>query len=57
MNKEKISRINELAKKSKTEGLTAEERAEQAVLRREYLDAIKKNFKATLDNIEFTDKK
>ncbi len=57
MNREKIARINELAKKSKTEGLTIEERAEQAVLRKEYLDAIKRNFKATLDNIEFTDKK
>lgn len=57
MNREKIARINELAKKSKTEGLTVEERAEQAVLRKEYLDTIKRNFKATLDNIEFTDKK
>lgn len=57
MNKEKIARINELAKKSKAEGLTAEERNEQAILRKEYLEAIKMNFKATLDNIEFTDKK
>ncbi len=56
MNREKIARINKLAKKSKTEGLTIEERAEQAVLRKEYLDTIKRNFKAALDNIEFTDK-
>lgn len=44
MNREKIARINKLAKKSKTEGLTIEERAEQAVLRKEYLDTIKKKF-------------
>ena len=56
MNREKIARINKLAKKSKTEGLTIEERAEQAVLRKEYLDTIKRNFKAALDNIEVTDK-
>ena len=40
MTDEKIARINALAKKSRTpEGLTAEEKAEQASLRREYIDA------------------
>ena len=57
LDKKKIARINELAKKSKTEGLTNEERNEQAVLRKEYLEAIKANFRATLENIEITDKK
>ena len=39
MTKEKIARINELAKKSRTEaGLTEAEKAEQAALRREYID-------------------
>ena len=41
MTDEKIARINALAKKSRTpEGLTAEEKAEQASLRREYIDAM-----------------
>ena len=55
MEQAKIQRINELAKKSKAEGLTAEEKAEQAELRAEYISAIKKNFRATLENIEFKD--
>ena len=38
LKKEKIDRINQLAKKSKTsEGLTAEEKAEQQQLRKEYI--------------------
>ena len=53
---EKIDRINELAHKSKTpEGLTEEEKAEQQVLRREYIDAFKANLRYQLDNIEFVD--
>jgi uncharacterized protein YnzC (UPF0291/DUF896 family) len=51
----KILRINELAKKAKTTGLTDEELLERENLRKEYLDDIRKNFKATLENIEFTD--
>ena len=38
MTKEKIARINELAKKSKITGLTEAEKAEQQALRREYID-------------------
>ena len=57
LDKKKIERINELAKKSKVEGLTNEERNEQAILRKEYLEMIKANFRATLDNIEVVDKK
>ena len=48
-------RINELARKAKTEGLTEEEKAEQAVLRKEWLEKFKANFHAQLDNIEFVD--
>lgn len=56
MDKAKIARINELAKKSRESGLTDEEKAEQKVLREEYIASIKQNFRATLDNIEITDK-
>ena len=35
MTDEKIKRINELARKAKAEGLTDEEKQEQALLRRE----------------------
>ena len=39
MTQEKIQRINELAKKSRTpEGLTEQEKAEQAALRQEYIN-------------------
>ncbi|MBR2546917.1 MAG: DUF896 domain-containing protein [Eubacterium sp.] len=55
MKQEKIDRINWLAKKSKTEGLTSEELEEQAILRREYIDDFKKNLKAQLDRIEIVD--
>ena len=47
---EKIQRINELYHKSKAEGLTPEEKEEQARLRRAYIDAIKNNLRGTLDN-------
>ena len=46
-----IERINELAKKKKTVGLTASEVEEQARLRRAYLDGFKENLKATLDQV------
>ena len=46
-----IKRINELARKSKSEGLTAEELQEQQVLRREYIEAFKRNMRGTLNNI------
>lgn len=55
--KEDIARINELARKSKTpEGLTQEERLEQADLRRRYLDNIKASLMADLDNTYILDK-
>lgn len=58
MTQEKINRINELARKSRTpEGLTEDEKAEQAQLRQEYRDGIKANLTGQLQNIEFVDKK
>ena len=57
MNKKKIDRINELAKKSRTaEGLTEAEKAEQAALRQEYRDGVKGNLERQLKNIEIIDK-
>ena len=50
MEKNKIERINELARKKKTEGLTEAEAAEQAELRHEYLTEFRENLKAMLDN-------
>ena len=50
MTNEKIARINELARKSRAQGLTEQERAEQAALRREYIDAMKRALKVQLDS-------
>ena len=50
-----LTRINELARKRRTQGLNAEELAEQAHLRRVYLDGIKDQLRNMLDSIEFID--
>ena len=49
---EVVERINALYKKSKEEGLTAEEKELQAQLRQRYIHNVKKNFRAQLDGIE-----
>ena len=51
MEKKDIDRINELARKKKTVGLTEAEMEEQQRLRRVYLDEFKENLKATLDQV------
>lgn len=51
MTEEKIQRINELYHKSQNEGVTPEEKEEQAKLRYEYVQAIRANLRANLDNI------
>ena len=51
MDEQKIARINELYHKSKAEGLTAKERKEQQLLRREYIDAFKRNLRSQLNQI------
>ncbi|MBP5309480.1 MAG: DUF896 domain-containing protein [Lachnospiraceae bacterium] len=48
---ERIARINELYHKSQDQGLTPEEKEEQAKLRREYIDSIKNNLRSQLNNI------
>lgn len=47
---EVIARINELAKKAKTEGLTQEETAERDKLRRIYIDNVKASLVGQLEN-------
>lgn len=51
MDEKKIARINELYRKSKAEGLTEEEKKEQQILRREYVDSFKQNLRGQLNNI------
>ena len=51
MDSSRIDRINFLARKSKREGLTEEEKKDQALLRREYIAAIRMNVRTQLDNI------
>lgn len=53
--KEKIDRINELAKKHKEEGLTEEERKEREQLRKEYIAKFRENFRGQLDQIRFVE--
>lgn len=52
---ETIARINALAKKAKTEGLTPEETAERDKLRRVYIDSVKANLIGQLDNTYIVD--
>ena len=56
MDEKKLKRINELARKSKAEGLTRAEQEEQAELRREYIEAVRMNLKAQFDNIDIKEK-
>ncbi len=49
---ERIKRINELYHKSQSEGLTAEEKEEQAKLRKEYVQSVKSNLRSQLNNID-----
>ncbi len=55
MNQEKIDRINELARKAKSEGLTDAELTERDALRREYIDAVKASLRSQLDNTYIVD--
>lgn len=52
-----IARINELAKKAKTVGLTDEELIERDKLRRIYIDSVKANLVGHLDNTYVVDEK
>lgn len=50
-----IKRINELAKKSREEGLSDEEKAEQATLRQEYIKKFRQGMENTLSNVYIMD--
>lgn len=56
MKQSKIQRINELAKKSKTVGLTQEEILERNALRQEYVECFRNNLQCTLDSVVIVDK-
>lgn len=51
MDNTKIDRINTLANKQKSVGLTEEEKIEQAALRKEYIESIRASLRANLNNI------
>lgn len=55
LGKEKLDRLNLLAKKAKNEGLSTEETKERDVLRKEYLKNFRSAFRQKLENIEFVD--
>lgn len=55
LEKKKIERINYLARKSKADGLTEEEKAEQTTLRNEYREYMKKGLMAELSNTYIID--
>ena len=51
MEKEQVQRINELARKKKTVGLTLDEEKEQAALRQQYLRDFREGMKQMLDQV------
>lgn len=55
LSKEKLDRINILARKAKFEGLTEEETKERDKLRKEYLASFRNSFKMQLDNVKIVD--
>lgn len=57
MMQELIKRINELSKKSREEGLTEEEKEEQAQLRQQYIQKFRQGMENTLSNVYIMDEK
>lgn len=57
MEKNKVDRINELAKKAKEADLTEEEKVERQALREEYINEHKNSLKAQLENVIIVDEK
>ena len=55
LSEEKLARLNALAKKKKSEGLTEAEGKEQTLLRKEYLQSFRNSFKKTIENTKIID--
>ncbi|MFS0688011.1 DUF896 domain-containing protein [Sporosarcina sp. Marseille-Q4943] len=55
LSQDKIKRINELSKKSKTIGLSIEEAKEQTQLRKEYLETFRSSMRDTIENVKVID--
>ncbi len=55
LSKDKIDRINHLARKSKGEGLTDDEKNEQESLRKEYIEKFREHFKGHLNRVKFVE--
>ncbi len=55
LSKDKMNRINHLAKKSKGEGLTEDEKSEQESLRKEYIEKFREHFKSHLNRVKFVE--
>ncbi|WP_421384802.1 DUF896 domain-containing protein [Bacillus salacetis] len=55
LSKEKMARINTLAKKSKAKGLTPAEAKEQTKLRKEYLETFRHSMRSTIENTRMFD--
>ncbi|MFI8574551.1 DUF896 domain-containing protein [Rossellomorea aquimaris] len=55
LSKTKMNRINELAKKSKSSGLTEQEAKEQSKLRKDYLETFRQSMKGTIENTRIFD--
>ena len=55
LSKEKLNRINELSKKSKSTGLSIEEAKEQTLLRKEYLETFRSSMRDTIEHVKVID--
>ncbi|WP_144511275.1 DUF896 domain-containing protein [Bacillus sp. FJAT-22090] len=55
LSKEKLARISELSKKSKTSGLSIEEAKEQSALRKEYLETFRSTMRDTIESVKIID--
>lgn len=55
LSKDKINRINELSRKSKSAGLSVEEAKEQSKLRKEYLASFRSSMRETIENVTVID--
>ncbi len=56
MTEELLQRINYLSRKSRDQELTAEEKAEQTALRKQYIQEFRQGFENTMDNVYVVDK-